>query len=137
MRKLIKLNGGKLRLPQQRQNYVNLTNYLPDQDEEALLQLGLNCHYADKPKPHQKRLEIEVLLDSLLSLEKEKKVELSDSIRPLLLAEALTTRHPEHNQTLMTRTSFSRQEDKTSRGHYHPTCRQDSCPGPHKHRRVS
>ena len=103
LRKLINLNGGKLRLPQHRQNYVNLTSYVPDHDEEAILQLGLNCHYADKPQPRQKRLEIEVLLDNLLSLEKEKKVELNNSLRPLLLAEALTLSHPNHHQSLMSK----------------------------------
>ena len=103
LRKLINLNGGKLRLPQHRQNYINLTNYEPDQDEEALLQLGLNCHYADKPHPRQKRLEIEVLLDNLLTLEKSKKVTLSDSLKPLLLAEAIIQRSPSHHNTLMSK----------------------------------
>ena len=92
LKKLIRLNGGKLRLPQRRKNYVNLTSYNPDPDEEALLQLGLNCHLADKHHPRKKRLEIEILIDNLLNLEKSKKVVLSDSLRPLLLAEALTDR---------------------------------------------
>ena len=97
--KLIKLNGGKLRLPQQRKNYINLTDYIPSKDEEDLLQLGLNCHYADKINPRDKRLEVEVLLDSLINLEKSSKVELSDSLRPLLLAEALTNRAPNHHRS--------------------------------------
>ena len=101
LKKLVRLNGGKLRLPERRQNYINLTDYIPDYDEEALLQMGLNCHYSDKPNPRQKRLEIEVLLDQLLTLERSNKVELSDSLRPLLLAEALTQRHPEHHTSLM------------------------------------
>ena len=63
--------------------------------------MGLNCPYSDKPNPRQKRLEIEVLLDQLLTLERSNKVELSDSLRPLLLAEALTQRHPEHHTSLM------------------------------------
>ena len=103
MRKLINLNGGKLRLPKLRRNYINLTEYEPSQDEEDLLQLGLNCHFADKPQPRQKRLEIEILMDSLLSLEKEKKVHLSDSLKPLLLAEALTQRHPSQHKSIMTK----------------------------------
>ena len=73
LKKLINLNGGKLRLPGKRQAYINLTEYIPNHDEETLLQLGLNCHYADKPSEKTKRVEIEVLLDNLLSLEKEKK----------------------------------------------------------------
>ena len=103
LRKLISLNGGKLRLPQKRQAYINLTDYSPNHNEEALLQLGLNCHYADRPTPRTKRLEIEVLLDNLLTLEKEGKVELSDSLRPLLLAEALTSRHPVQHRSFMTK----------------------------------
>ena len=103
LRKLIKLNGGKLRLPQRQQNFLNLTQYQPDEDEEALLQLGLNCHFTDKPQPMQKRLEIEVLLDQLLTLKKGNKVKLSDSLRPLLLAEALTQCCPARHTTLMSR----------------------------------
>ena len=103
LRKLNRLNGGKLRLPQQRQSYINLTEYTPTQDEEALLQLGLNCHYAHKPSDRTKRLEIEVLLDSITTLEKEKKITTSDALRPLLLAEALTSRHPHHHRSLLTK----------------------------------
>ena len=103
LQKLTRLNGGKLRLPKGRQAYINLTEYVPNHDEEALLQLGLNCHYSTKPCPRTKRLEIEVLLDSITNLEKERKVHLTDSLRPLLLAEALTSRHPEHHKSLLTK----------------------------------
>ena len=103
LKKLTHLNGGKLRLPQDKKSYINLTSYTPDHEEEALLQLGLNCHYATKPCPRTKRLEIEVLLDNINRLEKEKKVTPSDSLRPLLLAEALTSRQPDHHKTFMTK----------------------------------
>ena len=103
LRKLSNLNGGKIRLPQKRQAYINLTNYVPDHDEEALLQLGLNCHYSSKPSERLKRLEVEVLLDHLTTLEKDRKVELDDSLHPLLLAEALTSRNPQHHRSLLTR----------------------------------
>ena len=92
IKKLVRLNGGKLHIPQQNSNYINLTSYKPDDDEETLLQLGLNCHYAEKVDPMKKRLEVEVLLNSIQSLEKKGDVKTSDSLKPLLLAEALTNR---------------------------------------------
>ena len=92
LQKLIRLNGGRLKIPKQKKNYINLSNYQPSGDEEALLQLGLNCHYINKVDPKKKRLEVEVLLDSILSLEKKGDVRLNDSLQPLLLAEALTDR---------------------------------------------
>ena len=92
LRKLIRLNGGKLKIPRNQRRYINLTQYQPDAEEEDLLQMGLNCHYIDKYDLKKKRLEVEVLLDTLLSLENQGKVELSDSLQPLLLAEGLTDR---------------------------------------------
>ena len=50
--------------------------------------------------PKKKRLEVEVLLDKILTLEKERKVELSDSLQPLLLAEALTDRSNGRSNTI-------------------------------------
>ena len=97
------LNGGKLRLPRRQERFINLTEYTPTPDEVELLQLGLNCHYADRPKPIIKRLEVEVLIDSLTSLERQGKLELRDPLKPLLLAEALTDRAPTHHHSLMSR----------------------------------
>ena len=102
LKKLINLNGGKLRIPQRTTNYINLTDYQPDEDEESLLQMGLNYHCASKIDPKKKRLEVEVLLDSIFSLEKKGEVRLSDSLQPLLLAEALTDRS-NHNKSIIDR----------------------------------
>ena len=88
----MKLNGGKLRIPQNNKNHINLTTYQPNADEDALLQMGLNYHYEEKFDQKKKRLEIEILLDSIMSLQKKGEVTTSDSLKPLLLAESLTNR---------------------------------------------
>ncbi|XP_064106786.1 uncharacterized protein LOC135215761 [Macrobrachium nipponense] len=62
----------------------------PEQDD--LLNLGLNCHFMTKPRKHEKRMEIELLLDSIQQLEAKKILKTSDALQPLLLAEALTDR---------------------------------------------
>ena len=90
--KLIRLNGGKLHIPKKGNHFINLSSYKPDPTEEALLDMGLNCHYGDKIDIKKKRLEIEVLLNSIQTLEKRGDVKTSDSLKPLLLAEALTDR---------------------------------------------
>ena len=90
LRKLVRCNGGHLRIPQKEgTSYVNLTDYIPTAAEHSLLQMGLNCHILEKPKPGAKRIEIEVLLDSIFALEDRGKLRISDDLQPLLLAEAL------------------------------------------------
>ena len=121
LHKLNNLNGGKLRLPKKTERYVNLTQYTPTPAEEDLLQLGLNCHFADRPKPINKRVEVEVLIDNLSTLEREGKLQLKDPLKPLLLAEALTDRSPVYHHSLMNKDlraaakKLKQQEDITIR----------------------
>ncbi|XP_076045750.1 uncharacterized protein LOC143027993 [Oratosquilla oratoria] len=60
--------------------------------------MGLNCHYLTKPRPHRKRLEIEVLLDDIQHLEKAGQVKTTPDLQPALLAEANKTRGSYHSK---------------------------------------
>ena len=92
-RKIVRCNGGFLRIPQRsRRSYINLTDYHPTPEEEEVLQLGLNCHVVESPKDMDKRIEIESLLESIFSLEDKGAVTTTDELQPLLLAEALQDR---------------------------------------------
>ncbi|KAK3892149.1 hypothetical protein Pcinc_003985 [Petrolisthes cinctipes] len=62
--------------------------------------MGLNCHYMTKPKPHRKRLEMEILLDDIHQLEKNGKITTSTALQPTLLAEAAKTRGVYHSKLL-------------------------------------
>ncbi|XP_064107986.1 uncharacterized protein LOC135216542 [Macrobrachium nipponense] len=68
-RKLINLNGGKIRLPQEHDKYINLTTYTPSPEEEDILKKGLNCHFISRPRPLNKRMEIEYLTETILKQE--------------------------------------------------------------------
>ncbi|KAK3886043.1 hypothetical protein Pcinc_009776 [Petrolisthes cinctipes] len=62
--------------------------------------MGLNCHYMTKPKPHRKRLEMEILLGDIHQLEKNGKITTSTALQPTLLAEAAKTRGVHHSKLL-------------------------------------
>ena len=64
--------------------------------------MGLNCHVMEKPKAGAKRIEIEVLLNSIFALEDKGELQVSDDLQPLLLAEALRNRG-NHCSQLMSR----------------------------------
>ncbi|XP_068229086.1 uncharacterized protein [Palaemon carinicauda] len=52
--------------------------------------MGLNCHFISRPRTTDKRLEIELLIDSILNLQERGALRMTDALQPLLLAEALT-----------------------------------------------
>ncbi|XP_076049329.1 uncharacterized protein LOC143030005 [Oratosquilla oratoria] len=86
LRKLVALNHGNLLVPQPKEGFVNLSNVKLTANQVELLNLGLNCHVLSPPKPFQKRLELEVLLDNIQELERKGTVVTSG---PSLQAELL------------------------------------------------
>ncbi|XP_066940977.1 uncharacterized protein [Macrobrachium rosenbergii] len=91
-KKLIALNGGKLRLLQEKEGYINLTSYTPTPEEDEILKMGLNSHYITRPRSLDKCLEIEYLMDNIRRQENLSNLRTTDALQPLLLAEALTDR---------------------------------------------
>ncbi|KAK3894074.1 hypothetical protein Pcinc_002176 [Petrolisthes cinctipes] len=85
--------------------YVNLTDTTLTPDQQDLLNMGLNCHYMTKPKPHRKRLEMEILLGDIHQLEKNGKITTSTALQPTLLAEAAKTRGV-YNSKLLNKNHF-------------------------------
>ena len=92
LRKLSNLYGGNLKIPKPIKGYINLANIELTPDQEDLLNKGLNCHFMSKPKPHRKRIEMEVLLDDIQKLEKDGKVSTTPELQHLLLTEATRSR---------------------------------------------
>ncbi|KAK3896264.1 hypothetical protein Pcinc_000008 [Petrolisthes cinctipes] len=58
-----------------------------------------------KPKPHRKRLEMEILLGDIHQLEKNGKITTSTALQPTLLAEAAKTRGV-YNSKLLNKNHF-------------------------------
>ena len=87
-KKLTSLHRGPIRNERPAQGFMNLSTTTLSKPQEKLLNLGLNCHYIRRPHPEEKRIEIECLIDKLLTLKNENKVTLSSTIREELIGEA-------------------------------------------------
>ncbi|XP_076069256.1 uncharacterized protein LOC143041315 [Oratosquilla oratoria] len=87
-KKLIRLNKGNLKFPVPTTGYINMTNKTLTKDQEELLNFGLNCHVLSKPRPWDKRLETEILLDNIHQLAKDGKVTTEEGLQAELLREA-------------------------------------------------
>ena len=92
-------------MPRPTTGFVNLSDVDLTPDQEELLNMGLNCHYLSNPRPHRKRLEIEVLLDDILQLEKAGKVKIAHDLQPSPLAEAAKSRGSHRSKTSIDNTS--------------------------------
>ncbi|XP_068229709.1 uncharacterized protein [Palaemon carinicauda] len=60
--------------------------------QEQILKMGLNCHFITRPRPTDKHLEMELLLDSILNFQECGALWTTDALQQLLLTEALTDR---------------------------------------------
>ena len=102
-KKLADLNGGNLKVARPKAGYINLSDYQPSPTQEDLLNLGLNCHVLSKPRPYDKRLEIEVLLENAQELEKDGKIKTTGQrLQADLLAES-SKRRGHYKSTLLTK----------------------------------
>ncbi|XP_076029116.1 uncharacterized protein LOC143017964 [Oratosquilla oratoria] len=87
-KKLFNLHGGLVRNEVPPAGYVNLTNYELTPAQQEFLNLGLNCHFIKKPKDEDKRIEMEILIDQLNSLQHSKKASFSSNMIDELIGEA-------------------------------------------------
>ena len=87
-KKLTSLHRGPVRNERPAQGFINLSTTTLSKQQEKLLNLGLNCHFIRRPHPESKRIEIECLIDRLLTLQNERKVNLSPTIREDLIGES-------------------------------------------------
>ena len=92
IKKLSKLYGGPLLLPEASDGYVNLSNTELTQDQKQVLNLGLNCHIQTKFNSIEKQADLELLYQDIQKLEKDKKVVVDEQLKEQLLAEATKAR---------------------------------------------
>ena len=87
-RKLSKLYRAPIILPDNEQDaFINLSNYTLTENEKSLLNLGLNCHVQSPVDKYKKKVELEILYENLLDLQKNNIVEISNDLRDQLRAE--------------------------------------------------
>ena len=92
LKKLQSIYGSKLLLPKQQQCYINLSNRELSTDEKEFLNLGLNCHTYSRFDAYKKKVELEILYDDLLKLEKNKVVEINPNLKEQLRGESTKNR---------------------------------------------
>ena len=97
-RKLNQLHrSGEIFLPEESNHFLNFSDYVPSDDEISLLNLGLNCHYQPKFNIMDKKVELETLYDSLMTLCKNEKIMINPNIKDQLIAEGTRQRSMQKN----------------------------------------
>ena len=100
-RKLAHLYGGPVNIPRSSDQFINLSSAVLTKEQIEFLNLGLNCHYMSKPHQLHKKIELEMLLDNIQKLEREKKITTSSNLSLEICAEA-NRRRGHHKTSLLT-----------------------------------
>ena len=101
LKKLQKLYGGPIFLPQNRKCFINLSKRKLSIEEEEFLNLGLNCHLYSKFDPYKKKVELEMLYNNLLTLQKADIIEINPNLKDQLRSES-TKRRGKTNSSILT-----------------------------------
>ena len=88
LHKLNKLYHGSVLLKEDTDKFVNLSKHVLSQSEKEFLNLGTNCHISSGFNAFTKKVELEVLYESLLKLQNNGVVTLEPGLRDQLRAEA-------------------------------------------------
>lgn len=92
IKKLSKLYGGDITLPESKDGYINLSSIELTENQKQILNLSLNCHYQNKYDLLDKKAELEVLYQDLLKLQKEKKILVDPNLKDSLVGESVKIR---------------------------------------------
>ena len=90
----VKSNNDYIYIKEDVNAFINLSNYKLTPDETQFLNLGLNCHLQPKYDKVHKQVELEVLYQNLLQLEKKGTI----SVKPEL-ADQLRSEGTKHHNT--------------------------------------
>jgi hypothetical protein len=99
-RKLNALYNGNLLLPEANKTIYNLTDLHLTDDQEEVLKLGLNYHLNSKFDSYIKKVQLELVYQQLVKLEKDKVVSLVNDIEAALIAESNKNRGSYSKPTL-------------------------------------
>ena len=91
-RKLSRLYGSKIVVPESKDCFINLSDHTLSDDEKELLNLGLNCHFLPKVSRQKKRAELELLYQQICQLAGNGKIEVNPDIQEQLQAESTRSR---------------------------------------------
>ena len=83
---------GNIVLPNESNHFLNLSDYVLTDDERNILNLGLNCHYQPKFNIMEKKTDLEILYDSLKTLQNNEKISINPNVKDQLRAEGTRQR---------------------------------------------
>ena len=98
--KLNRLYKGTIFFPESNQAYINLSSESLTENQHKLLQLGTKCHFKTKFDPIIKKLETEILYNSLIKLSQDEIIDISPNLKPQLLAESTKCRDKRPSQII-------------------------------------
>ena len=98
--KLNNLYRGNLKFPNATKFYLNLSSHTLTENQQQLLNLGSKCHFKRKVDPIRKKVECEILYDSLLKLQEKNIINISDDLQTQLLSESTKVRDPTSSRLL-------------------------------------
>lgn len=113
-RKLVKLYGGNVVVPENKGCFVNLSDYELNDDEKELLNLGLNCHYLPRLSRQRKKAEIELLYQQICQLARTGKVEVNPDIQEQLQAESTRLRGSQRSSLISPRLRRAQRVSETT-----------------------
>lgn len=90
--KLNRLYRGDICLPEESDCFLNLSDHILTENQRKLLNLGLNCHLQPKFNKTKKKIELELLYESILSQESKQKVVIHPDLREQLRGESTKQR---------------------------------------------
>ena len=96
LKKLNNLYKGRIFVKNNSAAYINLSDHVLDPDEIEFLNLGLNFHLQPKYDKLTKHVELEVLYQNLLDLEKQNKITIDNNLADQLRSES--TKHRCHRK---------------------------------------
>ena len=93
LKKLNQLYNGQIFFKEEVSCFINLSQYELSDPEREFLNLGFNFHLQSKYDKTDKKTELEVLYNSLLNLQKQNKVTISQGLQEQLMSEGTKHRH--------------------------------------------
>ena len=100
---LAKLNilyGGRMCLPSTEEKYINLSQTTLTEEQRKFLNLGMNCHLESTYDLTKKKLQLELLYQSVLNLAKEDLVTIDEGLANALRSEGHKNRSSRTNSIL-------------------------------------
>jgi membrane-bound lytic murein transglycosylase len=91
-KKLNKLYHGSVLFPSDHDNFINLSNHNVTEVQREVLNMGLNCHLQPKFDIITKKVEMEILYDSISQLVDDGKITINQNLKEELRSEATKQR---------------------------------------------